>query len=413
MAVYVWLNKKQGEGVYYLVDRDPRHPNGRKMHKLGPSEEDRLEGERVAEIRNAEAKAKTAAVLRMERGLVAGEPVLGEDAFQSWWAVAEGGYSRNHRRTRRWLIFDHLIPRYMNQDLRRLMPEQIAQLGSELARVPRQRGSGTLGWHSVRQAMCTFRRLLRWLERQEHLEFRDPLRGESLVGIGMKAAESAGARRRKRQAWSQAESEKILAVAAELRPDFYPLLYTALHTGMRKGELLALEWGDLNLAAGRIDVNKSRLQSGAVKATKTGKERRVDICDGLRDLLERMAMERLGRLPMEHDESPIFCTPKGGPRKYDTVHAIWEAVRTEAHRRHGVRRLAFHCFRHTFASWGLRAHADTAWLAMQLGHDTKILLDVYAHFVPEDRVPHFLNSLKPGGAPGAPALAGSAAAAVA
>ena len=42
-----------------------------------------------------------------------------------------------------------------------------------------------------------------------------------------------------------AEAQAFLNSCVEVCPDYYPLFFTALHSGLRKSELIALRWGDI------------------------------------------------------------------------------------------------------------------------------------------------------------------------
>ena len=57
------------------------------------------------------------------------------------------------------------------------------------------------------------------------------------------------------QTWNEDEVNRFLEVAIDNR--YYPLFYTALFTGMRRGELLALRWQDIDCILGQIYVNRS------------------------------------------------------------------------------------------------------------------------------------------------------------
>lgn len=50
------------------------------------------------------------------------------------------------------------------------------------------------------------------------------------------------------------EAPRLLAYAREQVPELFPMLATALHTGMRKGELFGLRWRDLDLESRRLDI---------------------------------------------------------------------------------------------------------------------------------------------------------------
>jgi len=44
---------------------------------------------------------------------------------------------------------------------------------------------------------------------------------------------------------SREEAEKFLEAVKEISPDWYPFFLTALRAGLRRGELIALKWGDI------------------------------------------------------------------------------------------------------------------------------------------------------------------------
>ena len=49
----------------------------------------------------------------------------------------------------------------------------------------------------------------------------------------------------KAQAMTAEEAQAFLDVYVEVCPDYYPLFFTAIRSGLRKGELIALKWGDI------------------------------------------------------------------------------------------------------------------------------------------------------------------------
>jgi len=73
----------------------------------------------------------------------------------------------------------------------------------------------------------------------------------------------------------------ILKIAQTYYPDFYPLLPTAILTGMRRGELIALTWDDINWVEHKISVNKS-FYKGRITTPKTATSiRKVDMPEKL------------------------------------------------------------------------------------------------------------------------------------
>jgi integrase len=72
------------------------------------------------------------------------------------------------------------------------------------------------------------------------------------------------------------EARAFLEAVRDNYPRYYPFFLCALRTGMRLGELLALEWGDIDFRGGFIEVRRN-LVEGPFTTPKNHKTRRVDI----------------------------------------------------------------------------------------------------------------------------------------
>ena len=89
-----------------------------------------------------------------------------------------------------------------------------------------------------------------------------------------------------------------MKAAQEICPEYYPLLLMAVRTGLRRGELVAVQWGDIQL--GRDDNDSERfilVQHNYVRrehtTTKSKKSRRVDLSRELRGILVERRDKRL------------------------------------------------------------------------------------------------------------------------
>jgi integrase len=109
-----------------------------------------------------------------------------------------------------------------------------------------------------------------------------------------------------------AEQRRILSIAqverlvAATPPPYRAFVATAAWTGMRLGELRALTWDDVDLAAGLITVNKTRYRRTVQRATKNGETRLVPVPPHLAPELAswRAACPR-------NAEGLVFCGPRG------------------------------------------------------------------------------------------------------
>jgi integrase len=129
-----------------------------------------------------------------------------------------------------------------------------------------------------------------------------------------KVTSRLGLRQRKQakiQALNREEVQLFLDICAEHYPDFYPFFLCGFRTGMRLGELLALEWGDVDWNGQFIQVSRS-YKLGRTTETKTKKWRRVDASDQLLDALRELHLaEKRNALKSGHP-LPELIFHRGG-----------------------------------------------------------------------------------------------------
>ncbi len=176
------------------------------------------------------------------------------------------------------------------------------------------------------------------------------------------------------------EELRLLETAERDYPRWYPLFLAALRTGMREGELLALEWGQIDFAGGYIQVDRS-LSGGNVVPTKSGRIRRIPLSPVLTDTLA--AMKELRTAEATYRGQPlsplVFCTRNERHLDPGTVlDALYRCLE-----RAGLRRVRFHDLRHTFATRLIANGTSLAYVRDLLGHSSiQITVDVYGHLCP-------------------------------
>jgi len=154
---------------------------------------------------------------------------------------------------------------------------------------------------------------------------------------------------------SKEEASKLLAMCrvSAVAYYLYPIVVIALNTGMRKGEILSLEWRMIDFKTGFV-----RLED-----TKNGEKRNVP--------LNNTVIEVLKPLARAIDDGKIFA----GSLRH------WGAFEL-AVRKAGIKDFHFHDLRHTFASWMVMAGVDIYTLKDILGHKTISMTLRYAHLAP-------------------------------
>ena len=167
----------------------------------------------------------------------------------------------------------------------------------------------------------------------------------------------------------------------------FPIVSLALATGMRRGELLGLQWGDIDLDAGRLRVERSIEETKAGLRLKSPKTKR-----GRRNVTlppEAVAMLRPHKVKMLEvrlvlglgnitPETLVFSTVEGGLLSPDNLSRDWCRVGKAKN----LPRVSFHALRHTHASVLIRAGVDILTISRRLGHSKpSVTLDTYGHLI--------------------------------
>jgi integrase len=176
------------------------------------------------------------------------------------------------------------------------------------------------------------------------------------------------------------EVDLFLSTCLKYESKWYPFFLCAFRTGMRLGELLGLQWGDLDWNSNFIQVERS-FRHGRVTKTKTSKARRVDMSDQLRAELWRLYTQRKEEGLKEGRGEPIaiiFHTD-GHYTAQNSIRNVWKRILTKAKMSH--RRI--HDTRHTFASLLLSNGETPVYVKEQLGHSSiQMTVDIYGHLIP-------------------------------
>ncbi len=153
------------------------------------------------------------------------------------------------------------------------------------------------------------------------------------------------------------------------------IIATALFTGMRVMEVLALQWGDIDFAEGVIHVRFQLSRQGQRVPLKT-KAAKCDIV--LMGTLGKLLRRR--RLAKEFSADTDFVFQSAAPRRPMTYRGALLDLFHDARSRANLDDVTFHCLRHTFASILISQGRDVQFVSRQLGHTkTSTTWDTYVH----------------------------------
>jgi integrase len=169
--------------------------------------------------------------------------------------------------------------------------------------------------------------------------------------------------------------------------DYELPVFLAIFTGMRRGEILALRWAEVDLDRGVAMVTRTLQQTAeglTFKEPKSAKSRRQialspDTVAKLKSHKARQAQARLLLGPGYADEDLVCAHADGKPVKPDGFTACFKQFVS----RRGMTTLRFHDLRHTHASLLLKGNIHPKIVSERLGHATVgITLDTYSHLMP-------------------------------
>jgi integrase len=305
-----------------------------------------------------------------------GKATLG-DYLEQW--LSDYCYPNLRRKTfygYRDIVQNRLAPSLGSTKLTEVKPESIQKLYARWLENGRVDGEGGLSPRTVqRYHQCLHRALktaVEWglLQRNP----ADAVRPPKVQSKDMQVLDEDGIR--------------ATLDAASSTP-YYPLFYLALTTGMRRSELLALRWCDVELNLGQVSVKRTlqQLRDGTMVfyAPKTAKGSRTVALPpsaclmlGNHKARQEEACTIFGVRPDE--TNLIFCHEvDGSPLHPDAVTKAWIRLA----RRTGFSNIRFHDLRHTHASIMLKHGIHPKIVQERLGHASiSITLDTYSHVAP-------------------------------
>jgi integrase len=345
------------EGIEVRTARD-----GSKRYRA--SVWDNAEGRRVRKTFPTMAAAKTwrqDALTALRRGrllpLVEHGPTLNA-AADNWVAGARAGQVRNRSGD----PYKPSAIRAYEQNLRlRVLPELGDKRLGQIQRVDLQRFVDQLiaAGHSPSTVMTTllpvraiYRRAVARGEAHDN-----PTRGLEMPAV----------RRDVRYVSSPEQAERLLGcLAGEDRA----LWATAMFAGLRRGELTALRWDDVDLAQGVIHVKRGwdHLEGEIEPKSREGR-RKVPVPAPLRDVL----LEH--RMSSADDAVRVFRSQSWVRSTVDRARDTWKAAKLDA--------ITLHEARHTYASFMIAAGVNAKALASFMGHaNIAVTYDLYGHLFP-------------------------------
>ncbi len=257
-------------------------------------------------------------------------------------------------------------------DARQLTPAAAGRLVVTL-RTSGGRNGAALSPRSVQISVGTLKAATAWANRTGMLA-TDPLAGFKRPKVTTKEMDW----------WTESEARAFLAATEGDRLAWAWTLLLA--RGLRRGEVCGLRWDVIDLDAGQLRIERTRVlvyTEPVVSSPKTARgRRRIGLDPALVAILRRhkatQAAEKLAAGGAYDDQGWLFADELGRPYYPDSL-SVWFH---EAVARTGARRIRLHDCRHSAASLLLGSGVPVHVVAGMLGHDPAVCLRTYAHLIP-------------------------------
>lgn len=188
---------------------------------------------------------------------------------------------------------------------------------------------------------------------------------------------------KKVNAFTVQEQKKIERYLLELNNPEYFGIILCLYTGLRIGELVALEWDDIDFGEGTMSINKTfypikgddGLWHYEISIPKTRKSLRdIPLPDYILDELIKLKKISLSKNVISRLDGSLLTSNTHRERFANLTKTL------------GISSLNFHALRHTFATRALESGMDVKTLADIMGHaNASITLNIYAHSMSEHK----------------------------
>jgi integrase len=357
--------RERGKGHWYAVidTRDPASgKRKRKWHSL------KAKGKREAQIECAAiiSAINNGTYLEPDRTTVA-------DYLERWLENTKARVSPRTLERYAEIVLKNIVPLIGAVTLSKLKPNQISEAYSKAMSHGRRDGKGGLSPQTVMH-----------LHRVLKLALKQAVRWEMLHRNPADAVQPPKVEKRRMTTYDMAQTAALLA-ALKGRRIYIPTLLAIL-CGLRRGEISALRWRNVDLEKGGLVVVESVEQmnnSVRLKETKSGRVRTVALPSFVRDELKahRTAQaERMLRLGARVTDDDLVCALEDGRPMHPTF-ITHEWVRTLKNTR--LPRCRFHDLRHAHGTHMLASGTHIKVASERLGHSkVGITLDLYSHVLP-------------------------------
>ena len=197
-------------------------------------------------------------------------------------------------------------------------------------------------------------------------------------------------RKKEVECYSPEEVSQLLEVLKNEPLKYQAIIYLALDSGMRRGEITGLTWNDIDFKNGTVQINKitqylSKLGIYEKETKNATSDRKIYIFDTTLNLLKQFKKEQLEiKLKLGNkwgNSKRVFTTDDGYDMHPDTPSKIFKKLI----KKYNLKKIKFHALRHTSISLMISKGIQTQVISKKAGHSSvQITHSTYSHFFDDE-----------------------------
>jgi len=319
-------------------------------------------------------KEAALAATKMEQEISDGKLPLNDNitfsqAYKEWWAAHSKTIKQSSRYTTAFKFKKHILPAFGQMRLKDVTPAYCQKVINDIA--------GQI--ESANEYKIYANQVFKYAFRMNYIS-KNPM--EHVI-VPKKEKDFLADQEPKRNFWKKDEVKIFLNLSKEhMELQDYIMFYLLIYTGMRKGELLALEWKNVNFDDNTINIHQTLFfkdKKELFQKVKTYESRTIYMDKKTTRLLQKWTVQQRELLLEKGiNKEPQFVLTRNDLRPLRLAYPN-EKLKSFI-KKHGMHPITIHGLRHTHASLLFEAGASIKEVQARLGHqDIKTTMNIYTH----------------------------------